>query len=294
VPPVPGGPTGIPGGGWKRPVLRLDINTFPSRSPGSLLVLPMGGKIGSMKFLVMFLVATALAPARVQAEHPVVSVLGETLTEVVLAPGGEPQAVQLAQFLRDRIFRHYVAQHGLTATPAELAELADYHAEFERRDRIQRARKLAELRTRLANDALGKTERTHLEDFRTTLERLAAHDVEQDRKPRPDARDRVAELAPRIEMWKLHRVLYERFGGVVGLLAFGHYPYGAWAALIVDYERRGELEFHDSDVRERVMALFNMTPSIVVPPQGVDFTPYWREPIPPSYFPDETPPAEKP
>ena len=26
--------------------------------------------------------------------------------------------------------------------------------------------------------------------------------------------------------------------------------------------------------------------SIVVPPDQVDFTPYWKRPIPPSYFPD--------
>jgi hypothetical protein len=250
-------------------------------------------KIVSMKLLVIVLAVAALTPATALAEHPVVSVLGETLTHDAVAPAGELQAADLALFLRDRIFRHYVAQHGLTATPAELDELADYYAEFERRDRAQRARKLAELEQRLVTDALGKAERAHFEEFRTTLKRLAAHEVERDRKPRPAARDRVAELAPQIEMWKLHRVLYERFGGVVGLLEFGHYPYGAWAALIADYERGGELKFHDSDVRERVMALFNMTPHIVVAPQGADFTPYWRKPIPPSYFPDETPPAEK-
>jgi hypothetical protein len=27
-------------------------------------------------------------------------------------------------------------------------------------------------------------------------------------------------------------------------------------------------------------------PQIIVPPERVDFTPYWRQPIPPSYFPD--------
>jgi len=254
----------------------------------------MARKIVSMKlFFVVLLAATACGPAAVRAEHPVVTVLGETLTHDAVAPAGEAQAAQFAQFVRGRIFRHYVAQHGLAATATELAELADYHADFERRDRSQRARKLAELEQRLASDALGKSERAHLEDFRATLKRLAVYETEQDAKPRPGARERVAKFAPWIEMWKLHQVLYERFGGVVGLLPFGHYPYGAWAALVAHYERRGELEFHDTEVRERVMALFDMTPGIVVAPQEVDFAPYWRKPIPPSYFPDEAPAAGK-
>ncbi len=245
------------------------------------------------RFFVVLVAAITLGCGEARGEHPVVNVLGETLTHDAVAPRGEPLAVQLAQFVHGRVLRHYVAQHGLTATAGELAELAKYQAEFERRDRAQRARKLVELEQRLASDALGKAERAHLEDFRATLKRLAAYEAEQDHKPRPDARERAAEFAPWIEMWKVHRALFERFGGAVGLLEFGHYPYGAWAALISDYERRGEIDFRDADVRERVMALFNMTPRILVPPDKVDFTPPWRKPIPSSYFPDETPAVEK-
>jgi hypothetical protein len=36
-----------------------------------------------------------------------------------------------------------------------------------------------------------------------------------------------------------------------------------------------------------VFELMSQSPSIVVPPGNVDFTPYWKLPIPPSYFPDE-------
>jgi murein DD-endopeptidase MepM/ murein hydrolase activator NlpD len=273
----------------RRSVVCAEIST-PSDT------VPAQRKIVSMKaFFGVMAVAAALAAAPAAADHPVLTVLGETLSHDARAPAGDgPGDVRrLGEAMRAYIFRHYVAANGLTATAEEIAELADYNAEFRRRDRAQRARKLAQLEQRLGTDILSAKERAHLEDFRATLVRLAAYEAEQDRKPRPGAREPADDLAPWIEMWKVNDAIYERFGGTVARAPFGHYPHGAWAALIADYQRRGDLQFHDVELRERVLALFNGPPQIVVAPHEVDFTPYWRKPIPSSYFPDDAPRAER-
>lgn len=253
-------------------------------------------KIPPMKvFFGIMLAAAALAGAPASADHPVMTVLGEVLAHEgsTQAGVGPDEVRRLAEAMRGRIFRHYVAQNGLAATAEEISALEEYNVEFRRRDRAQRARKLAELEQRLTSDALRAEERAHLEDFRATLARLAAHEAEQDRKPQAETQDRAENFAPWIEMWKLHYAIYGQFGGVVTLVVFGQYPQGAWAALIAAYERGGELRFHDAGLRERVLALFNAAPQIIVSPREVDFTPYWRRPIPPSYFADETPLAGK-
>ena len=125
-------------------------------------------------------------------------------------------------------------------------------------------------------------ERARLEDFRSTLLRLAVDDEEL----QPASGDARALVGPWVESWKMNRAIYERYGGVVALTALGPTPHGARAALIADYERRGLLEFADAALRERVYAMLRQPPSVVVPPDRVDFTPYWKRPIPPSYFPD--------
>jgi hypothetical protein len=55
---------------------------------------------------------------------------------------------------------------------------------------------------------------------------------------------------------------------------------------MADYERRGLVRFPDPAQRERIFAWLNRRPSMVTRPEEVDFTPYWKRPIPPSYFPD--------
>ena len=46
------------------------------------------------------------------------------------------------------------------------------------------------------------------------------------------------------------------------------------------------VRFLDSRLRAQVFAALALQPTAVVPPERVDFTPYWKQPIPPSYFPD--------
>lgn len=216
--------------------------------------------------------------------EPVATVLGRDIDRAELAEAAPARA--LDALLWREISRHYVRQHGLTATAAELAEVAAYDREFERKDREQRGRKLEELNQRLAGDGVDEHQRSWLEEFRAVLARMARRDSRNDGLPPPDPAQQAERYAPLVEAWKLHRSLYARFGGVVGLTEAGQYPYGARAALFDDYERHSLLRVADPELRQAVLALLAAPPAMAVAPADVDFTPYWRRPIPSSYFPD--------
>jgi hypothetical protein len=209
-----------------------------------------------------------------------------TRDELAAAADATARETRLLELIWPRIAKHYVARQGLAATPAEVEEILAYHLEFERRDRAQRARKLEELDRRLTANSLGPEERTWLQKFQATLRRLALFDLEQDQMPPQDREHLQAFLALWVEMWKMNRAIYQQYGGIVALGEFGPSPHGARAALIADYERQGLLQFADTGLRERVYAMLEHPPSMVVPPDRVDFTPYWKRHILPSYFPD--------
>lgn len=228
--------------------------------------------------------------ASTAAQEParVATVLGASITqgELEAVADNRPRARKLLAMLWDHVAPHYIASKGLSATPAEIAELAAYDQEFQAKDRSQRARKLAELDKRLRGDGLSPSERARLQDFRATLWRLARYDAERDQEPPADQAQQAVFYAPWIEMWKINKALYEEYGGVVALTRFGPDPHGARAALLKDYERQGLLRITDPVLREEVIAVLEAQPSMVVPPESVDFTPYWKRPIPASYFPD--------
>ena len=227
-------------------------------------------------------------PPGVGAEE-VARVLGVAIDRSELPAGGEGPAAELGR-LYDRVWngvsRHYLEQNGLNATREEIAEVLAYEREFERRDRAQRARKLDELDLRLASGELEPTEHARVEEFRAVLARLAQSDLENDRAPAPDPERRAAQHAQWIELWKLSQAMYEQYGGIVALTHFGPFPHGARVALLEDYERRGLLQFSDAQLRERLFALLATRPQMALAPGQVDFTPFWRRPIPPSYLPD--------
>jgi len=219
------------------------------------------------------------------ADDRVASVLGEDIMRAQLAPDdGRGQARRFAALIWPRIARDYIEGNGLLAMPDEVAELGAYEAAFEKKDRAQRARKLAELDQRLASNTLEADARAHAEDFRNTLRRLQQHDAEADALPKPDAAQRDTTYGPWIEMWKMNRALQKQYGGVVALTPFGPDPQGARAALFADYEQQGKLRFFDALLRGRFYEMLAEKPRSVVNPGEVDFTPYWRRPIPSSYF----------
>ena len=194
--------------------------------------------------------------------------------------------VALHALIWEKVARLYVAERGLAATAGEVAEILAYNREFERKDRSQRARKLDELNRRLTADGIPPEERRWLEEFRATHSRLARDDAERDRAPAPDQRAEAAYFESVLAAWKMNKALFEQYGGTVTWSAQGPRAHGAHAALIADYEGRGLVRFVDAGLRERLFAHLAEPPSRVLPPERVDFTPYWKLPIPPSYFPD--------
>jgi hypothetical protein len=116
---------------------------------------------------------------------------------------------------------------------------------------------------------------------------MAAVEAAEDREP--PGKPPEGERTPWIELWKMHRALYEEYGGEVLLVEYGPYPKGAWLRLLADRELTGNLQFSDRTWRDRVFAQFGSVVGVRLQPGAVDFTPYWKIPIPPSYFPDHAP-----
>jgi hypothetical protein len=219
------------------------------------------------------------------ADERVASVLGEDIMRAQLSQeDGRGAARRFAALIWPRIARHYIEGKGLAATPAELAELGAYDAAFGKKDRAQRARKLAELEQRLKSDTLDPETRAHTEDFLNTLQRLRQHDAEADALPKPDALKQAVTYAPWIEMWKMNQALHEQYGGVVTLTPFGPDPHGARAALFADYEQLGWLQFYDQVLRAQFFSMLTEKPRMTVDPDAVEFTPYLKRPIPSSYY----------
>jgi hypothetical protein len=241
-----------------------------------------------VKSLPLITALLALSPQSTLGAEVVATVLTQVITrdEIAAVEGEQAGDIKLYDLVWRRVSRHYIDEKGLAATGAEIAEAVDYHREFAARDRVQRARKLVELDQQLAADGLSPDERARLEEFRRVLTRLAQHDAEQERLPPPDPVRQGQLVTPWIEQWKMNKALYDQYGGIVALTRFGPDPHGARAALMADYERRGLVRFPDPAQRERIFAWLNRRPSMVTRPEEVDFTPYWKRPIPPSYFPD--------
>lgn len=235
----------------------------------------------------MLLAVLVFAPAVGAAAEVVARVPGAEITRAELETAGDEPA-RVARF-RDWVWasvsRHFIAEQGLSATAGDIAELQAYHREFERRDRLQRARKLEDLNRRLARDDLEADERAWLEEFRRVLTRMAECDAESGCAA-PDADERTGLYEPWIEFWKANQALYEKYGGTVAATSSGPAAHGARVALIADYERRGLVQFFDPRLREQLFELMSRPPRLTVPPDRVDFTPYWKLPISPSYFPD--------
>jgi len=237
----------------------------------------------------LLVAALALVPLPAAAAETAATALGEVLpaAELERAGDGPARVARLRDWIWERVYRHFVAEQGLSATAADIDELRAYHREFERRDRLQRARKLAELDRRLAADDLGGDERAWLTEFRDILARMAERDARSERAPEEeDEEERGALYAPWVEFPRANRALYDQYGGVVVVTSAGPAAYGARLALIEDYERRGLVEFPDARLREALFALMSRAPARTIPPDQVDFTPYWKQPIPPSYFPE--------
>ncbi len=86
--------------------------------------------------------------------------------------------------------------------------------------------------------------------------------------------------APLVEAWKYHEAIHAGFGGVVALTKFGPDPVGAKAALAAQLEQPGRLEILIPCLREAFWQNLRATPRFVLEPDKVDFTPFWKLPLP--------------
>jgi hypothetical protein len=232
-----------------------------------------------------WLIVTAFQALAQPGELPVALVFGDEIHCSDLR-AHEPRACAAALLRRVhvQVIRDFVEKNALNATPVELNRLVEYNRAFERHDRAQRGHKLAELKTRLASDSLTADERKRLERFRDVLMRLA--DFEADVDAGTEAREPIAPEILRgwVETAKVNALLYSRYGGIVGVMAYGPYAHGALAKLIAEYLECGAIQVLDASVAGFFQAALLAPPRIVHPEGAPDFTPFWERPITPSYI----------
>jgi hypothetical protein len=233
------------------------------------------------------LCALIVAPSAARSDAVVARVLGDDLSCQSLGAFEPAPCVRaLLRYVRTRVEQDFIQRRGLAATPAEVDALLAYNLAFERHDRAQRTRKLAEIELRLARADTPGEERGRLSAFRDVLLRLASFEADVDagteqREPIP-----LASLRAWIEAAKLNTILYATYGGAVGLLPSGPYAHGARAALVAEYIERGEVVLLDADIGRKFMQALQAPPRLLHPGGVPDFTPFWERPIPPSYLPN--------
>jgi hypothetical protein len=148
-------------------------------------------------------------------------------------------------------------------------------------DRIKRQKKLAELDKKLQDTSLNATEKDQTEKYRATLLSLAAHDKRQDEMNyKPTVEDLRKIAGPWIEGWKFNKSIYDKYGGTVGMTKFGPEPAGAAKCLLEDYEKQGKIMIYDEDLRRDFRKRLSTPPEMTAQPEDIDFTPYWKKPIP--------------
>ena len=242
-------------------------------------------RLGSGLAILALFSATA-APLGHAAETVAARIGPATLTcESLQADTADACAAALLRELRARAERRFIDAYGLTASADEIAALHAYERAFAAHDRAQRALKLAELEQRLAQlppDA-DPAERERLREFRAVLERLEAYDADVDRGVGKRPELPVETAAHWIEQAKLDAALYRRYGGSVGLKPSGAYAHEARAALVAEFMRTEGIELPDPEVASRFFAALWAPPAIAYTGPAPDFTPFWLQPLRPSY-----------
>jgi hypothetical protein len=157
------------------------------------------------------------------------------------------------------IARDYIKKNNLKATDEEIREFQESQDRFMAQDRIKRQKKLAELDKKLQDTSLNATEKDQTEKYRATLLSLAAHDKRQD---------------------EFNKSIYDKYGGTVGMTKFGPEPAGAAKCLLEDYEKQGKIMIYDEDLRRDFRKRLSTPPEMTAQPEDIDFTPYWKKPIP--------------
>ena len=77
----------------------------------------------------------------------------------------------------------------------------------------------------------------------------------------------------------MFKALFEKYGGIVQGDKFGPVPVGALRKLLKDYEEKGHWTIFDKKLKELFWEQINKKPKIIIPPEKVDFTPFWKKPV---------------
>lgn len=176
------------------------------------------------------------------------------------------------------VSQDYILKNNLKATDEEIREFQEYEDRFMAQDRIRRQKKLAELEKKLQSPNLSPNEKEQTEKSRATLLSLASHEEEMRDKLTTEISQEVA--AAWIEVWKVKKSIYDKYGGTVAITKFGPDPVGASKCLLEEYEKQGKIVIHDENLRQDFWKRLSLPPKLTAKPEEIDFMPYWKEPFP--------------
>lgn len=191
----------------------------------------------------------------------------------------EARAQQLASLVQMRLMDAYARQFRLEPTEAELQPLLrpmeDIPGQVEESMKQVRQRRLAEIRKKLEAPGLDPAER----------ERLTAELADWERA-RPNRDAEILEgnrkmMSVLVQSWKVHRSLYQRYGGRVLVSSFGVVAIDAMQRFLREEEKRGSLEVFDPGLRAafwRAMADETWAEGVATGPRADELfaTPPWQ------------------
>lgn len=192
-------------------------------------------------------------------------------------PGGK-----LGGIVFNEVFRDYVKARKLEATEAEIRELREFMDRSPKADPNAKKDKLSRIEKMLKSEGISKEERDRLKKLEMMLRAYIKSDNNMTASQKAQVAREVEKMmtpwyAAWVEAWKGSRALYEEFGGLVRGTKFGPIPVGARTMLVLQYEKRGELEIMDKDLERQFWVYDRSDSGYVVPPGEIDFTPYWKE-----------------
>lgn len=187
---------------------------------------------------------------------------------------------ELRKLILQELQAQTIAARNIGATNEELREIADYMERATASDRVRRSKDLQRFEQQLAEGGQSPQEQERIEKRLKTLRSLAEHDKRLETMPKPPADMLRMIHTPFVEAWKYHKAIHEEFGGVIASTKFGPDPVGAKAALASRLEQAGQLEITIPTLREAFWQNLRTAPRFAVEPDKVDFTPFWKLPLP--------------
>lgn len=200
---------------------------------------------------------------------------------------------ELGKRVKQKMQSETVRARNLVATEEELRDIAEFIERSMAADRVRRRKDLAKFEQELADGRLSTQEQERTAKRVETLRRLADHDKRLETMPKPTPEMMRMIHAPLVEGWKYHQAIYTEYGGTVASTKFGPDPVGAKAAMAEKLEQEGTLQITVPALREAFWQSMREAPRFVLEPGKVDFTPFWKMPLPQDREPDSPATVER-